>query len=427
MITEKIVLIFAYHYPPENVIGAARPYRFSRYLSMMGYRCKVFTAAEQPKCSNSLAEYITDPFAASVSRNSTGWHLERAVRKFFFPGALGFQWSLLASRSARSFLSSIRNAEVTVYSTFPPVGAHLAAMLLVRGRPWRWIADFRDPVVAPGNSRRHNWIQQRAHRTLELAMLARADAVVVSNDAQEVRWKTTYPRLEGRIKVIWNGFDPADRIDERDVPKREFHLVSHVGSLYGGRSIRPLLQSVSRLIEVGRLVRELVRIRLVGPVSGECLPDTEFLDQARRDGWLEIIPDHLPQVEARRMAQESDGLLLVQPHSKVQVPGKLFEYLRLKRPVLAFVLRETPIEEILRRSGANYRCVYANDSTRDIDSSVEAFFKQKEWISETNAWFAEKFNAEKQAEELSALIQSVHASRNSSAQARARTVPQMND
>ena len=127
------------------------------------------------------------------------------------------------------------------------------------------------------------------------------------------------------------------------------------------------------------------------------------------------------------MAQESNALLLIQPHSTVQVPGKLFEYLRLKRPILAYILPGSPIEEILRRSGANYRCVYADASAEEIDSSLETFVKQKERSSETNAWFADKFNGRKQAEDLGKLIQSLHSPRTQVAQTPVRTVPQTND
>ena len=108
------------------------------------------------------------------------------------------------------------------------------------------------------------------------------------------------------------------------------------------------------------------------------------------------------------MAQESDGLLLVQPHTAVLIPGKLFEYLRLRRPILAFILPDTPIERILKQSGVTYRCVYAGDSFQELDDAVESFFNRKEEGSEANTWFEENFNAKKQTQALDALIRSMH-------------------
>src|SRR5882672_7431527 len=83
--TEHIVLIFAYHYPPENAIGGARPFRFSKYLSKLGYTCRVFTAADQTGRDDANTEYVPDPFVAHP-RNGLGWQVERAIRKVFLPG-----------------------------------------------------------------------------------------------------------------------------------------------------------------------------------------------------------------------------------------------------------------------------------------------------------------------------------------------------
>jgi hypothetical protein len=88
---DHLILIFAYHYPPENAIGGMRPYRFSKYLSRLGYKCRVFTAAEQIGRNVPNTEYVPDPFLTR-SRRSPSWQLERALRKLFLPGDMGMQW-----------------------------------------------------------------------------------------------------------------------------------------------------------------------------------------------------------------------------------------------------------------------------------------------------------------------------------------------
>jgi glycosyltransferase involved in cell wall biosynthesis len=405
--TERIVVMFAYHFPPENAIGGARPYRFYKYLSEMGYRCHVITAADQGHLPTLDIEYVPDPFV-TTHRRGIGWQVERAVRKLLFPGVAGFQWGRLACQAAGAFLLCKQNAEITIYSTFPPLGAHLAALLLARRNRLKWIADFRDPLSIDPAQAGFTKFQRRCHSWLEQFILSRADTVIVNSDALAGQWKSAYPDHRDRIHVIWNGFDPADRIEQTALPQRPYRLFSHLGALYGGRDISPLLESISRLIDTGRLVSGSLRIRLVGSISKDCIPGVEFLARAKHQGWLEIIDDHVPHHEARRMAQESDGLLLVQPHTAVLIPGKLFEYVRLRRPILAFILPDTPIERILKQSGATYRCVYAGDSFQEMDDAVQSFFNRKEEGSEANNWFEENFNAKKQTQALDALIRSMH-------------------
>jgi glycosyltransferase involved in cell wall biosynthesis len=404
---ERIVVMFAYHFPPENAIGGARPYRFYKYLSEMGYRCHVITAADQGHNPTLDTEYVPDPFVTSP-RVGIGWQLERVIRKLLFPGVAGFQWSRLACQAAGAFLLSKQNAEITIYSTFPPLGVHLAALLLARRKRLKWIADFRDPLYINPCHAGLTKFQQKLYGWLEKHLLSRADIVLVNTDALAERWKNAYPNHRDRIHVIWNGFDPADRIEQTALPQRAYRLFSHVGALYEGRDIGPLLESISRLIDAGRLVGSSLRIRLVGSTDKRCIPGAEFLARAQAQGWLEIIRDQVPHHEARRMAQESDGLLLVQPHTAVLVPGKLFEYLRLRRPILAFILPDTPIERILKQSGVKYGCIYAGNSFQEMDNAVESFFNLREEDSETNTWFEENFDAKKQTQVLDALICSIH-------------------
>jgi glycosyltransferase involved in cell wall biosynthesis len=395
--------MFAYHFPPENVIGAARPFRFAKYLSELGYRCKVYTAVKQTTRSVVDAEYIPDTFL-TPSRTAVHWQCERAIRQFFYPGATGFRWSRLASKAAAKFIRSNINSEITVFSTFPPLGAHLAALSLKRKTGLRWVADFRDPLsIVPGHiglSRFQHWM----HDWLQRAILKNADAIIVNTDSLADEWNKKYKQCRDKIHLIWNGFDPSDHVEEVSIPKRSRRILAHIGALYGGRTVRPLLESVSRIIDEGRVPNGAIQIRLVGHISDECLPNAAFLKRAINQGWLELIPNHLPQAEARRIGQESDGLLLVQPHTTTQVPGKLFEYVRLKRPILAFVPRQTPTERILQQSGLAFDCVYTDASFEEIDNTMASFLNRENTTTQSNAWFEENFNGQKQAQQLAVLI-----------------------
>ena len=404
---ERIVLVFAYHFPPENAVGGARPYRFCKYLSQMGYRCHVITAAEQTTGRDPDREYVPDPFIDKPS-NGIGWQVERVIRKFLLPGVTGIRWSRLACRTARAFLRSNPNAEVTILSTYPPLGTHLAAFQLARERKSPWIADFRDPLSDNPAHTGLTKFQRSLHRRLEQAFLKCADIVIANTDVMAEKWKNEYRDVRNRVHLIWNGFDPEDRIEPQPLPQRDIQIISHVGELYRGRSVAALLEAISRLIEAGRLHASRVRIRLVGSMESDCLPAPEFLKRAKAQGWLELIAHQVPHQKARLLAQTSDALLLVQPHSSLQVPGKLFEYLRLGRPILAYILPNTPIEWILKQSGVTYGCVYAGSSAQDMDNAIENFFHLKADVGPASAWFEQNFNAKKQTQVLEMLIRSLH-------------------
>ncbi len=405
--TDHLVLIFAYHYPPENTIGGARPFRFSKYLSKLGYKCRVFTAAEQIGCNDPDTEYVPDPFITH-SRRSPSWQLERALRKLFLPGELGMQWSYYAARAARAYIRSHPSTYVTFFSTYPPLGPHLAAWQLARSEGRPWVADFRDPFPDGLGYMRAHPFQKRICRRLEGAIARRADAVIANTDGALLRWREEFPNLNGKFQLIWNGFDPETRVRPLSVPSGACRVLTHTGELYGGRSAKPLLESIARLIATNRLSAQNVRVRLIGPAETDALPNHEFLNGARAQGWLELVNELIPQPEALNIARTSHSLLLLQLRSSVHIPAKIFEYVQIGRPILAFVDQDSPSERLLERSGVPYRCVYPGSAPEAIDNVVAEFFSLASEPVAVSPWFEEHFNAEKQTRQLDAIIHSVH-------------------
>lgn len=405
--TKHLVLIFAYHFPPENAIGGARPFRFAKYLSKLGYTCHVVTAANQNGREGSNTKFVPDPFLMN-SPHGVGWQLERAVRRLLLPGELGVRWSYHAYRAAQAYIRAHPNAQITILSTFPPLGPHLAAWQLARDEGLPWIADFRDPLAYECTNRGKGAFHKQVSRWLERILVRRADIVIANTDSALARWQETFPFLGDKAHLIWNGFDPEDRIQPLPIPPRDYKVLSHVGELYGGRNATPILESLARLIAAGRLSAGSLRVRLIGPVQDGTIPIPEFLERAKTQGWLELITKQIPQREARQFAQSSDGLLLLQPQSNIQVPGKLFEYLQIGRPILAFIQAGSPVERLLERSGVAFQSVYPNSATQVLDEAVARFFDLLFTPGSPRPWLDEQFSARRQAQRLDAIIHSLH-------------------
>jgi glycosyltransferase involved in cell wall biosynthesis len=407
--TQRVVLMFAYHFPPENAIGAARPFRFYKYLRRLGYAVHVVTASPQGNDSSEDVVYLPDPFLAAA-RTSFVWQSERAVRKLLLPGVLGTRWAYDASRAARQFLHAHPGARATIFSTFPPLGAHFAAWQLARKEGIPWIADFRDPL-AGGGADGGNRLQRALFDRLERMVVESADLVIANTDAVAEQWKRQYAWQAGKIHLIWNGFDPEARIIPQPLPVRDYKVLSHVGALYAGRTVAPLLESIDRLIGRGRISAGEIRVRLFGYAHPSSLPAPDFIERARGRGWLELATTSVSQEEARHIAETAEALLLIQPQSGVQAPGKLFEYLQIGRPILAFVQRNSPSERILSRSGVPYRCIYPDLDPGEMDAAMAEFLTLRSDAASASEWFQEQFDARRQTQTLAALIESLNQSR----------------
>ena len=324
---------------------------------------------------------------------------------------MGIRWAGNAARAARervrAFRSENSGAQFTIFATFPPLGTLLAGRQLSRAEGIPWIADFRDPMDGQQPAR-GKWWQRSAYLALERAMMRSARAVIANTDAAQDMLRKKYPAAIGKIHAIWNGFDPDDRLAALPRVSSDFRVLSHTGELYAGRTAAPILESIARLISRDRLAADGVRVRLVGDVEDGSLPDGAFLGRAHAQGWLELVPERITRQEALRIAQSSDYLLLLQSQSSTQVPGKLFEYLLIGRPILAYLQRDSPCGRVLARSGVPYRCVYTGDTAPIVDDTVAEFFRMPSAAVQASAWFAETFDVRRQTCALESVLQSLH-------------------
>jgi glycosyltransferase involved in cell wall biosynthesis len=369
-------------------------------------KCHVITAAAGAADIVPGAETIPDPFLDG-NRGGLGWQLERAVRKLVLPAVTGTRWAFAASRAGQAFLRANPSTRAVIFSTYPPLGPHLAAWHLARVAKLPWVADFRDPMG--DNPSFGHFVPHRSKLVseyLERRSMREAQAVIANTDGAAERLRNLYPAWKDKIHVIWNGFDPEARVLPAPLYTSSRKLISHVGSLYGSRDAKPLIESIARLVDCGRLRPDAILLKLVGSTNAGSVPGPELMQKAARQGWLELITENVPQSQARAVSASSGATLLIQPRSIVQVPGKLFEYLQIGRPILAYVPPHSPSERILQHSGIPYRCVYAGGDPAVMDQQIAEFFEMPWGDSVPSPWFEDQFNAERQTAALQRILES---------------------
>jgi hypothetical protein len=407
----KTLLMIAYHFPPENAVGAARPFRFYKYAHRFGWEPLVVTAIPQkPEHILNGVHYIPDPFLTKP--RSHEWHVERVIRRFAMPIETGISWSRHAARYCLSHMDGRKpDTPLVLYSTFPPIGTHFAAMQVLRKRSVCWVADFRDPYTTEPLRRRISPALGRlAASQIERQMVALPSLIIANTDAAAEEWKTLYPHVADKVKVIWNGYDPADNLIAPTLPERTRKILIHTGTLYGGRHAGPILASIARLMHTGRLSPASILVRFVGACHESTLIPPEVVESGLSQGWIEIVPEALPRSAALEMCHQSDGLFLIQPQSDTQVPGKLFDYVGIGRPILAFIRQNSPIEHVLLKCGIPNVCIYPDDTDDRVDEALLRFFALSAGPWKPSQWFQDTFDAIKQTAMLCSFIDEAIAS-----------------
>jgi glycosyltransferase involved in cell wall biosynthesis len=402
------LLMLPYHFPPENTTGAARPFRFYRYLPEFGYQPYVVTAGHpDPASPRENVWHVPNRFLVP-SRTTLAGITEMALRKFLFPTDEGQLWTRSAVAAAEKVVR--QHSIGAVYSTAPPFTSHIAAMKLKQKLGLKWIADFRDPLV--GNPFRVlDGLPARVDQCLERRIFRNADALIAVTDTIGEEWARRYPAVAAKIHIIWNGFDPDEAFPEPAVSPGPRRVLSHVGGAFGGREPTQILQSIDRLIAKSLLNPAHILVRMIGYLEpGIVEQNLALFNRLKEQGCLEYGGGKVRRSQALQNLVDSDYLLLLDGNQLgigYTVPAKLYEYVRAGRPILASTQHNSPVDRIVPNCGVRYGMIYLDDSAEQTDRKMMEFLALPSEPVSPSRWFFDTFDGRSHAGMLASIVDSL--------------------
>ena len=160
--------------------------------------------------------------------------------------------------------------------------------------------------------------------------------------------------LSAKMQVLYNGHDKEDyegiALVQRDDAA---FVISYFGALYARRSLKGFFAAVKQAQEEGSLQRSIM-IKLYGNYHVETERE---IAESGINGQISIIPA-LSHREALQEMAASDALLLVINSSSPRgtLTSKVFEYLRIGKPILALAPQHGEVAELLHESGQDFIC-----------------------------------------------------------------------
>lgn len=145
-----------------------------------------------------------------------------------------------------------------------------------------------------------------------------------------------------------SGYDIED-ITNNNTPKNQEKLnFTYAGSLYGGkRDPKLLFKGISELIHENKINPLLLSLDFYGDNFGLKETATEY-------GIEDLVNIHgtIPHEEVLKKQKESKALLLLSWNNKKEemfLPGKIYEYLAAKRPVLSIGYKEGSLKDLIEK------------------------------------------------------------------------------
>ena len=415
----KRILMIAYHFPPlAGSSGIQRTLRFVQQLPAHGWQVMVLSAhprAYERTSSDLLGEIPQDTVVRRAFALDTARHL--ALRgRYIGSMARPDRWVSWRFDAVRVGLQLIREHRPdAIWSTYPIATAHLIGSALSRKSGLPWIADFRDPMAQDGYPADPlTWQQYQAIE--RNAMLSAAACTFTTPGAARV-YQQRYPTGATRVHVLENGYDEqsfvaAEKLRSTTAGQLNPGAITllHSGIVYSQeRDPRQLMLALRTLADKGTIRPGGFKIRFRAPMQDEMV-----LQSAAQHGvqdFIEVLPP-VSYTQALHEMLRADALLLMQAGDcNEQIPAKLYEYLRARRPIVCLSDPAGDTIGLLRQAGMNK---FARiDSAPDIASLLTSFLTDLDGDSDSdsaylpNAEFARGASRAGRAAELAALLNQV--------------------
>lgn len=388
--TRKKVLVIAYFFPPLGGAGVQRTLKYVKYLRDFGWEPIVITVGksnyfakdeslinEIPKdikiiriddfvdedisiqFLNELVDFysqvvkdkeLINKFIDIINSSSEN------LNKYIFTPDSQVGWAYKVIRNIEN-LVELKNIDL-IYSTSSPYSDHLIG-LFIKQKYWKpWVVDFRDEWTNnPCVIYDVNDIKFLIENNMEEKIVNEADMVVTISGIAAQNYIDTFNIDCRKVKCITNGYDEEDFIDiYRNKEKTDKFRIIHNGLLYGDRNIESVFMAISNLIEKDIIKKDKIEIYLTRAYG-----DEHVLNLEKKYTLNEIVKTvgYLDHKESLILSSKMNCCLLIigkGEKKKSVYTGKVFEYLRLGKPILSLAPNDGVVSKLLKETGTGYNC-----------------------------------------------------------------------
>ncbi|MBN1561078.1 glycosyltransferase family 4 protein [candidate division KSB1 bacterium] len=372
----KSVLIITYYWPPAGGPGVQRALKFAKYLPAFGWRPIILTVenGEYPAIDETLFRDISaslvvrktsslEPYAlyrALTGKKSTdkittfvltensrgpGKKLASFIRANLFIPDARIGWKPFAVNEGRRL---IKEEKIDlIFSTAPPMSAHLIARALAKKSALPWIADFRDPWtdIFYYHRLKRSGMAVTRDRQLEKSVLRSANGIITVSSTLA---KLLESKALNVYYVIPNGFDEDDFHGIAPLPDDgKFHIV-HAGHLASNQNPAGLWRTLKKIVD-GPFLKGKLQLDFYGAIHEE-------VHRSLAEHGLEhhaVFFDYIPHDQLVAVMKRAALLFFVVPdtsYAKGILTSKLFDYMGAGRPILGIGPEDGDAAKILRQT-----------------------------------------------------------------------------
>ena len=264
----------------------------------------------------------------------------------------------------------------------------IAADRLAKAFRIPWIFELQDPPYGCGLGLKIAVIRSEVSRLLKAS--SRQIVVTESYHNELLTEFTLDPKYIRTIYLTYEG----ELVEESNSSQNVKCRMLYAGSLQGGRSLAPLLYGLCKAMDREPRMRGSLIIQIVGMGDGL----EEGREVSKELGVLESIRflGYLDRDQTEELTKQANALIVVQTPetSTFQVPGKIFGYMRLGKPILG-IMPDCEAADILHKSSLGF--IHSPEDIEGIADTIIGLWldwKEARPSAKTNLDYVSQFSVE---------------------------------
>jgi glycosyltransferase involved in cell wall biosynthesis len=416
----KKVLFITYYWPPSGKASLHWPLKIIKHLPYFGWKPSVLTVDEDTfsqRDETFLNEISAEtkvvrassiePFniyrkligkskneqliaSETISKKNQSFSHKMSVwirMNLFIPDAR-VGWYFPAVKAGTEYLG--KEKFDAVVSIGPPHTAHLIGKKLSSKFSIPHIPVFIDPWIDISYYRnfKRSSLTLSLDNRLEKSVLKNAASVVFVTETMQRDYEKKYSFVKDKSNILYWGYSEEDftMLPSPLLKEKEAEVILHAGNIFDYQNPKHFWKTIKDENDKGRKLK----LVFIGTVSPE-------IRRSIKDSGLERITEYkgfLPYNEMLKEMMNADYLLVCATEPR-HVPGKLFEYLRTGKPIIAFGDGNEEVKKFLTDANAGMMFGY--------DEGGKEFFNEVENYK-TNQVYIKRFERKNIANDLNLIL-----------------------
>jgi len=426
------LLFITYYWPPSGKATLHWPLKIIKYLPEFNWQPTVLTTEETSSYKDeSLLKEVSpelkvykakaiEPFdiykrftgkskndpiisseTISLENKSLAHRISVWIRfNLFIPDAR-VGWYFSAVPEGKKIL--MQGKQDLIVSLGPPHSTHLVGYSLSKKFNLPFVPVLIDPWVdiVYYKSAKRSKAAIKADNYFERKVMKHASKIIFVTESTREDYVKKYPFIKDKSHVLYWGYNEEDfemeegrwkmedgrrKMENGGWEMKDGETLVHAGNIFDYQNPEHLWERIRKEIDNGRKIK----IKFIGTVSPRIKKEIEKNN-------LQDVTEYAGFLPYKEMISELNkaSYLLVCATEPRHVPGKLFEYLRAGKPVLAFGNDNEEVKKIIREANAGMIFRYDEDP-KEFFSNAGKF--------KTNIEYVKQFDRKKIAEKFGEII-----------------------